>query len=584
MHQKTLEISIPLMTETLFLIAGGGTGAKVAEAFIHLCATGLCPKHVHLLFVDADTTNGNLRRAKATGLAYSQMQRWPWSIQTSIGGLFGIGSRSVGLQLFQTQLHLYNLTDPIQTVRVGGIRNAVNSDEMRSVLNLLYDEEEQEAKCDDGFRARPNLGCLLIADHLNKRFAASTEARRFLEALQLASTGGKPVPVIVAASIFGGMGASLLPVVRGCVEQAFKAQEDRQVNTDLFRWAAVQMLPHYQPQQKKKSVDPDRYLLDTASALQYYSSIHDERQGAGTEGYHAIYLIGSDRPSRNTVKTVLGQAEQANPAYFEEFLGALAALDFAGSSGSVDRPVRVFRPPQGKAQITWEDLPLAQPSEGKLRLAYLLHAAAFYLRQGSHDRGELSQGLAALLRNSPADHIYAHGWYKNVLDPWASHVPKYRNAKPLERPGILRSRDGLGELSTVAMEKDVTEYFGRLLMWADTALRGEALHLLDLINEDYASLYGSMAKLKARDLDNHNGSTIEAEKDNALVRLMRTAVTAMVVEHERTRQGPIVLGQAFRVSEADTRIGLRVTVEQVRSTLQDTALQEVVQEYGRTRI
>ncbi len=50
----------------LFLLAGGGTGAKVAEALVHLCATGMGPEHVHVLFVDADTTNGNLQRARAT--------------------------------------------------------------------------------------------------------------------------------------------------------------------------------------------------------------------------------------------------------------------------------------------------------------------------------------------------------------------------------------------------------------------------------------------------------------------------------------------------------------------------------------
>ena len=54
------------MADSLYGITGGGTGAKVAEALVHLCAAGLAPRTVHILIVDADTTNGNVRRAQAT--------------------------------------------------------------------------------------------------------------------------------------------------------------------------------------------------------------------------------------------------------------------------------------------------------------------------------------------------------------------------------------------------------------------------------------------------------------------------------------------------------------------------------------
>ena len=42
------------MTDDLFLITGGGTGAKVAEAFVHLCAAGLGPRRAHLLVIEVE--------------------------------------------------------------------------------------------------------------------------------------------------------------------------------------------------------------------------------------------------------------------------------------------------------------------------------------------------------------------------------------------------------------------------------------------------------------------------------------------------------------------------------------------------
>ena len=43
-------------------------------------------------------------------------------------------------------------------------------------MDLLFDESEQVATCDDGFRARPNLGCLLLADHLNRTLTQAAPA------------------------------------------------------------------------------------------------------------------------------------------------------------------------------------------------------------------------------------------------------------------------------------------------------------------------------------------------------------------------------------------------------------------------
>jgi hypothetical protein len=567
------------MNDDLFLITGGGTGAKVAEAFIHLCAAGLGPKHVHILMIDADTVNGNLKRALATGQSYRQLQRWPWTIRTSFGGFLGFGQKEVNLQLFSSDIKVYDLASPIEATHAGGIRNSVSSDGMRQVLDLLYDADEQKAKCDDGFRARPNLGCLLLADHINKRLPADGGA--FLDALIASMSAGSPIPVVVAASVFGGTGASLLPVIRGCVEQAVKARRGKEVEPGLLRWGAVKVLPHYRPDKTKATVDPDRYLLDTASALQYYSTV----QRTANAAYNAVYVIGSDKPSRNKVKAVLGQAEQSNPAYFEEYVCALAVQHFGETLETPGKPIRLFDPAHGET-LKWEHLPHLRPYEVQQRFAYLLHLAAFYLRQQSNPSNpELAQGLASLLRTTSPDHIFAHPWYKNVLDAWASHDPRYAGTPREQRPLALIDQSRFGEQSVGFTQAHVTDYFCRLMLWSDSAFKGDALSLIDNVNsDDYCALFGAMCKVKSDDVDTHQGQRIQDEQDNALIRLLRSAATALVLEHERTRKSSGRTHGTLSLIEPDGRIGPRITLDQVRKALQAERLSDVDNQYIGTRI
>src|SRR5665647_437482 len=47
-----------------YLIGIGGTGARVIEAVVHLCAAGLGPDELSMFMIDPDAGNGNLDRTK----------------------------------------------------------------------------------------------------------------------------------------------------------------------------------------------------------------------------------------------------------------------------------------------------------------------------------------------------------------------------------------------------------------------------------------------------------------------------------------------------------------------------------------
>ncbi|HEX9951711.1 MAG TPA: hypothetical protein VGB53_08080 [Rubricoccaceae bacterium] len=570
------------MSDSLFLIAGGGTGAKVAEALVHLCAAGMAPRRVHLLLVDADTTNGNLQRALQTARSYQGVQKWPWAVETTTGQVFGLGGKKKYLQIFGSALSVTTLTETLDTTRDGGIANRATPDE-QTILDLLYDADEQTASCDDGFRARPNLGCLVLADHLADTLPA--HAGPFLDALVKEAAAGQPVPVVVAASIFGGTGASLLPVVRGAVEVALKAR-DAERTVKMLAWGAAMILPHYQPARRIESVDPDRYLLDTANALQFYGMAQEV---TNETLYDAIYAVGSDRPSRNIVEPVLGQKAQANPAYIEETVGALAVIHFAETLGQGRRATRVFQPDRGNTRLTWADLPLSTDERLRTRAAYLLHLGAFLLRPADPHRPDLSKGLAGLLATTPDAEIEAYAWFKDILSPWAAGVSQaYAQTPAGRRASALKDATVMGSASVDALRPAAVEYFGRLLLWAASALRDGTdgrgvLHLVDFhADGDYALLQGKMSA-KGLDVDApaEGAAAADPSGDNALARLLRTALAAEVAAHERTGAKGVVAGE-FALVDADGRIGLRITPEQVRQALAAERLGEVADEYTRT--
>ena len=51
----------------------------------------------------------------------------------------------------------------------------------------------------------------------------------------------------------------------------------------MLAWGATMILPHYQPARRIESVDPDRYLLDTANA--WLNAVMAERPWAAGEHF-----------------------------------------------------------------------------------------------------------------------------------------------------------------------------------------------------------------------------------------------------------------------------------------------------------
>lgn len=199
----------------------------------------------------------------------------------------------------------------------------------------------------------------------------------------------------------------------------------------------------------------------------------------------------------------------------------------------------------------------------------------------------MTKGFAELVRTTSPSHLRQFAWYKNVIDPWAEHEQVYDNAPANERPRKIREDSALGDLTFKAMADKAAEYFGRLLLWAETALKGDNLALVDYRNGDYVSVHYGMSMLDEGDAEaTRDGDTLEsvqADEDNALIRGLRAAHVAM----HRFYNGDFQLSlpvEDFELVDGRGMIPLAITTTEIEESLQAHQLQGIADEFTRTRM
>jgi hypothetical protein len=357
------------------LICAGGSGARVLEAIIHLCAAGLGPKKLRMFLIDPDGANGSVDKTKQLVHIYQQCR-----------AAFGDGPFfTTELDLLQSNqgLRVWSPVDQSQTfdkvLNYDGLTN-----EQKDIVHLFFTEKELEMKMEVGFRGHPALGAAALSllplyqddprDNLWQLFRSS---------LRQDVTQGES-RVVVAGSVFGGTGAATIhPLVR-----YLRSEQVLEANRDRLRVGAVALAPYFKysaadAQARGEKVDAsaaaksERFPLASRSAAEYYEHLKKTNDW----DFDAMYWVGDDSPMK--VDYYIGGKQQTNPAHFVDLLGALACLDFFTS------------PPKTKAcwyagpkedmsvkdenLLTWDDIPLRELDRGKLRkglLAFHLVAAA----------------------------------------------------------------------------------------------------------------------------------------------------------------------------------------------------------------
>ena len=295
----------------LFIFGIGGTGSRVIRSLTMLLAAGAeiknCDKIVPII-IDPDAQNGDMNRTVELLKVYRRLHKHLGNrpdgfFKTDISTLSSIANDTDGVvqdtfvfdfgginQRFRDYIHYNNLTPGT-----------------KSVVDLLFTEDNLESPLTIGFRGSPNVGSIVL-----NKLVDSAEIQYFAKNFQ------KGDRIFFVSSIFGGTGAAGFPLLL----KNLKDNQSPLANAGYIQDAltgAITVLPYFALQADDGSViDSNTFITKTRAALSYYEQ--------HLNGLQALYYIADtpDAPYQNQP----GGSSQQNKAHIIELLSAMAVLDF----------------------------------------------------------------------------------------------------------------------------------------------------------------------------------------------------------------------------------------------------------------
>lgn len=306
-----------------YLILIGGTGARVAESFVHICDNGYFSKdEVRMLLIDADSSCGNKNAAVECIRKYN-----------SCGNYF----RQDDFPLFKTNLvpvftqdsldykqDVYDIS-PVDSEQNSSftIRNQLvgNNRDAAWLAKALYSEEEYGKNIKNGFYAHPSIGALMFTQWMQDK---ENKFYNMIKNMINDLNSGDDVNVFVVASVFGGTGASGFPAIAKTIKKALK--ESNIEKKDKLRISGCLLMPYFtyldnNMSDEEKRIQQTEFDLNAKNALVFY----DNKKILSD--YESIYLLG------NPQKLIRGEYhdagdEQRNWPHILELYAALSARDF----------------------------------------------------------------------------------------------------------------------------------------------------------------------------------------------------------------------------------------------------------------
>lgn len=325
----------------VYVIGIGGTGMRCIENFIHLCAIGMMDNTtVHMLALDTDKNNGNFKRLSSLVGHYNAIN----------------GGSAKADTLFSAELKYYQFS-PNYDGNGCTFDNIVNKERLANsdaidentkthvsdLLDLFIRPEVGQMNLEHGYRAQTQMGSMLMYHAIQEEaYKAKTnetsELRRFLSALN-EGTGHN---VFVFGSVFGGTGASTIPVI----PEAFNAAAEILFGSgrDIIKgnnFGSVVLTNYFTfdmaDQGGQVVAKADKFALNSQAALNFY-----RKDNTINEVYKRLYLIGRGDEMRLLKSGGTGGEKQCNPVDYVELMAAFAAYDFFKCCGKLATDDKVF--------------------------------------------------------------------------------------------------------------------------------------------------------------------------------------------------------------------------------------------------
>jgi hypothetical protein len=245
-----------------YLIGIGGTGARVIEAAVFMCAAGFGPDELSVFLIDPDEGNGNLSRTKTLLSLYKQCK--------------DAFQPSQGTKLLKTKITTPNpfvwnifkdqnetLADRINYKNYRDEKNPIA--DLASVLFSGGDGEESggelNTKLNEGFRGHPSIGALVMSD---PSYKDKDPWKTFWDDISV-RTQPNDVSVFLVGSIFGGTGAAGVATIGSRKFIKFNENAKLGENQSKVLLGGALVLPYFTFKVDKSVFEGEMFVTQTTS-------------------------------------------------------------------------------------------------------------------------------------------------------------------------------------------------------------------------------------------------------------------------------------------------------------------------------
>ena len=343
------------MAEKKFVVAIGGTGMRCLESFVHLCAIGMFDnEEIEILTLDTDQSNGNKSRVEQLISLYNEVKS---DATNKIDG-----GNPTSNNFFSAKINLYRYftnyndkdRDNYAKLAQLGTGDPEVQRENQALSDLFLDKNTvQVFNLERGYRAQTHLGSYLMYHSIietARRLRGGDdnvreEEKSFKEFLNKLSIHAANARVFVFGSVFGGTGASSIPVIPVAFRDAINTLDGiSSINLKDVKFGATLLTEYFttpKPSDTMKTkegvvADSTFFPINSQAALQFYQS-----DPTVMTTYRRLYHVGWPQQSKSLdpdgeqapIKT--GGDEQKNNCHIVELLCACAALDFFRTDGKL---------------------------------------------------------------------------------------------------------------------------------------------------------------------------------------------------------------------------------------------------------
>lgn len=316
------------MPEKIFVIGIGGTGMRCLESFVHTCAVGMFDStEVEMLALDTDQGNGNFDRLRSLVNCYRSVNGGTKKSSTFFSAKINYHEFTPG----------YTDSDTFGTISKYAAASAHRADSpVADLIDLFVDADVRDMPLKEGYRAQTQMGSMLMYYAIVKAAYESTQQKaNGISEIINALSQSVHAPVFIFGSVFGGTGASSIPIIPLALRAAASVMGVPEISVSDHPYGTIVLTNYFQfdnPDSNGQVVaKSNNFAVNSQAALMFYNN-----DVTVNSTYNRMYLLGraSQRSYNNgedqnsKLKSSVGGSTQKNPADFMELIAASAAYNF----------------------------------------------------------------------------------------------------------------------------------------------------------------------------------------------------------------------------------------------------------------